>query len=140
MELKGGNKKIRLNLSNVYIYFQPKWLSSGQQLKHMYLILNNKYQKVKNVLTILKKIGQNIQILFWTSLLYQRMSATSVERISSTNHFADLRLTRIEPPTLVTGLSNSTDFRISRSPWAEHALCNGIRTKLWIYFGKCFPF
>ena len=36
------------------------------------------------------------------------MSATSVERVSNPNHFAELQLTGIERPTLVTGPSNST--------------------------------
>ena len=34
------------------------------------------------------------------------MSATSVERVSSPNHFAELHLTGSEPPTLVIGPSN----------------------------------
>ena len=38
----------------------------------------------------------------------QSMSATSVERVSSQKHFAELQLTGIEPATLVTGPSNST--------------------------------
>ena len=34
------------------------------------------------------------------------MSWTSVERVSSPNHLAELQLTGIEPATLVTGPSN----------------------------------
>ena len=36
------------------------------------------------------------------------MSSTSVERVSSPIHFAELQLTGIEPANLVTGPGNST--------------------------------
>ena len=63
-----------------------------------------KVQKKLSILNLLKQISDEII----KGQYQQSMSGTSVERVSSPNHFAELQLTGIEPETLVTGPSNST--------------------------------
>ena len=55
-------------------------------------------------------LSEQLNFLLLSAWLHysQSMIATSVERVSSPNRFAELQLTGIKPATLVTGPSNST--------------------------------
>ena len=56
----------------------------------------------------MKQNDAKCQKPMYFQIIAQSMSATSVERVSSPNRFAELQLTGIELATLVTIPSNST--------------------------------
>ena len=87
---------------NVYIVFKKieKLKNTKSTLP---MDLPNKLRKDFSV-----ELAEPLTNIINVCLNQQSMSATSVERVSSPNRFAELQLTGIEPATLVTGPSNST--------------------------------